>query len=499
VLGGPLGTAMAWGAFGVGVGGAASETDRYLVNQAATNTDLDPNKSVVPQDMKGHWGWVVASWVGAGLDFGAAVQATRMLKAGMEVDQAIKILSAQHKIPAEVLDAAYRTAEKGAQDPKTLQKILKSAMPEKLAAQANGLMKTPRILEPAEFAQKFGSESADAVTTFTKGKDGVTRAEVFFRKGGNPLSMREEAVHLTQLAEGGDTAKKIGMLTEENLGKWPQMATEQRLEVYKAKVEVEIDAQQQLLQQFGEGDPKYVKSVEQNLENLQARRAEVDAGVKNPKSVEGADWLEEAQAPRLFSKSGAWKWGQPNVDGIPAHPSVRQPFKQIEERLNPEEIKRIQKTYGIENENESEARAIWHILQQRDTKEVIAGEDEIKRFFGISRKENSVNMADALQIRSNGKLVPIEVKNESTITIVDGSNSLFKKFRKISEKVDVSKIEHFEVICNSKSHLEPNFRVDKLGKLEEMISGTTPPEWRVVTFGEKPVYIRYGDLGEISK
>jgi hypothetical protein len=49
--------------------------------------------------------------------------------------------------------------------------------------------------------------------------------------------MREEAVHLTQLAEGGDTAKKMGLLTEENQSKWPQMATEQRLEVYKAKVE----------------------------------------------------------------------------------------------------------------------------------------------------------------------------------------------------------------------------------------------------------------------
>jgi hypothetical protein len=58
-----------------------------------------------------------------------------------------------------------------------------------------------------------------------------------------------------------------------------------------------------LLQQFGEGDPKYVKSVQQNLENLQVRRAEVEAGVKNPQTVEGADWLQEAQAPRLFSKS----------------------------------------------------------------------------------------------------------------------------------------------------------------------------------------------------
>jgi hypothetical protein len=94
----------------------------------------------------------------------------------------------------------------------------------------------------------------------------------------------------------------IGLLTEENLSKWPQMATEQRLDVYKAKVEVEINAQQRLLQQFGEGDPKYVKQVQQNLENLQARRVEVETGVKNPQSVKEADWLKEHQLPRLFSK-----------------------------------------------------------------------------------------------------------------------------------------------------------------------------------------------------
>jgi hypothetical protein len=78
---------------------------------------------------------------------------------------------------------------------------------------------------------------------------------------------------------------------------------EQRLDIYKAKVEVEIDAQQRLLKQFGEGDPQYVRSVRHNLENLQSRMAEVDLGVKNPKSVEDADWLREAEKPRLFSKN----------------------------------------------------------------------------------------------------------------------------------------------------------------------------------------------------
>jgi hypothetical protein len=114
--------------------------------------------------------------------------------------------------------------------------------------------------------------------------------------------MREEAVHIAQLAEGGDTGKKIGLLTEENLSKWPQMVTEQRLDVYKAKVEVEINAQRRLLQQFEEGDPRYVNDVQHNLENLEVRLAEVESGIKNPQSVKGADWLHEKQFPHLFSK-----------------------------------------------------------------------------------------------------------------------------------------------------------------------------------------------------
>jgi hypothetical protein len=186
---------------------------------------------------------------------------------------------------------------------------------------------------------------------------------------------------------------------------------EQRLDIYKAKVEVEIDAQQRLLKQFGEGDPQYVRSVRHNLENLQSRMAEVDLGVKNPKSVQDADWLQEAEKPRLFSKAGTWKWGQPNVDGIPAHPSARRPLKEIEENLSPEKIQEIKIQYGLQNENESEARAVWHILQQKDTKQVIAGEDNIKRFFGLSIKKKGINMTDDLKITKDGKLIPIEVKN----------------------------------------------------------------------------------------
>jgi predicted RND superfamily exporter protein len=67
-LGGPgiqvLGATMGWVGLGIGLGDAIATTDAYFVNQAGTNTNLDPSKTLMPQDMKGHWGWVAASWVG---------------------------------------------------------------------------------------------------------------------------------------------------------------------------------------------------------------------------------------------------------------------------------------------------------------------------------------------------------------------------------------------------------------------------------------------------
>jgi hypothetical protein len=63
------------------------------------------------------------------------------------------------------------------------------------------------------------------------------------------------------------------------------------------------------------------------------------------------------------------------------------PFKQLqEEKLTPDVIRDIQKRFSLEkeNENESEVRAVWHILQEKKIKEVIAGEREIKRFFNMN-------------------------------------------------------------------------------------------------------------------
>jgi hypothetical protein len=238
---------------------------------------------------------------GAGLDIGAAVKAARLLKTGMTVEEVIKTTSKAHNIPEELLRGAYTASGKGTSDPKGLKNILTSALPKEVAEQA-GKNVDVAVLSAEEFAKQTGSKTGNAVTKLVKGEDGVLRAQVIVREGANPNVLLEEAVHVAQLSDPKLTPK-LAKLTEDNLANWPKMSTQQRLDVYKTKIELEIDAQQRLLQQYAKGDPAYAKGVQQNLDNLQVRLAEVDLGVKNPKSVEGEKWLDRAEPPRLFSKS----------------------------------------------------------------------------------------------------------------------------------------------------------------------------------------------------
>jgi hypothetical protein len=296
------GLALALGIGAVAVGGidATLTTEEYFRNQAATNTDINPEESLMPQDMKGHWGWVVASWVGAGLDIGAAVKAARLLKAGMQVDEVIEITSKTHNISADALRAAYEASGTASSDPKVLKQLLTSALPREIAQQTQQGLKVT-VLEPAEFFERFGSASSDASTVLHQGKNGL-EVEVFVRKGADPVSMMEEAAHIAQTTDKSLT-DKMAKLSEENLANWAKMTPEQQAELYKTKLELEIDAQNRLLRQFGEGDPAYAKSVQQTLENLETRLAEVDLGLKNPESLKGKPWLDPTQPPRLFSKT----------------------------------------------------------------------------------------------------------------------------------------------------------------------------------------------------
>jgi hypothetical protein len=243
---------------------------------------------------------VVASWVGAGLDLGAAVHATRLLKTGMTVEEVIRTTSKAHNIPEELLRGAYTASGKGTSDPVLLKNVLTSALPKEIAQQA-GKNVDVAVLSAEEFAKQTGSKTGNAVTKLVKGEDGVLRAQVLVREGADPNVLLEEAAHVAQLSDPKLTPK-LAKLTEENLANWPKMKPQQQVDLYKAKLELEIDAQKRVLQQFSKSDPSYIAKVQQNLENLELRLAEVDVNIKNPESIVSKYWWDKDQAPRLFNK-----------------------------------------------------------------------------------------------------------------------------------------------------------------------------------------------------
>jgi hypothetical protein len=79
---GGLSLAMSAGALGLGLFDAVSTTDDYLVKKAASNTNPDPNQSIVHPEEVPHWGWLVVAWAGVGLDAFDVVKAVKAIGAG---------------------------------------------------------------------------------------------------------------------------------------------------------------------------------------------------------------------------------------------------------------------------------------------------------------------------------------------------------------------------------------------------------------------------------
>ncbi|MBK7538218.1 MAG: DUF4157 domain-containing protein [Myxococcales bacterium] len=74
------GTSLAFtaGAVGLGAYDAVTTTEDYFAQNAATNTDLDPDGGILPAEARMHWGWLVAAWAGVALDFADVLKAARV-------------------------------------------------------------------------------------------------------------------------------------------------------------------------------------------------------------------------------------------------------------------------------------------------------------------------------------------------------------------------------------------------------------------------------------
>lgn len=315
LVGGPVGVAMAVGALGVGVADAVIATDRYLTSRATSNTDVNREAGLMPADISGDWAWVVVAWLGVGLSFVDAVKAVRAARMAGASDAALQQIAKEYQVDYELLRRAYAKTLLGRAkpDPVALQGILRSAMDEATLAK---LGDTPvRVLSDAEFTQLLGSQTGEAAVVFNRANQGELRAVVYFRESGNPLALREEAVHLAQALDP-ENAAKIKALRQINQAQWGRMSLQQRLATYRTKLELEIDAQRKVIGRGGEKE--YLEDLGEHLRTMEDRLKEVDhllSDTERLKSGTHPEWLQPGDfdkattlfaKPRLPQSGGQW-------------------------------------------------------------------------------------------------------------------------------------------------------------------------------------------------
>jgi hypothetical protein len=106
LIGGPFGAAMALGALTSDVVDAIHDTDEYFVKKAASNTDVDPNKSILDPESAPGWGWLIVSWAAVGLDVLDVKAAVKAIEVGQKsvsqaAEELAKLKAGTRGLPAE--------------------------------------------------------------------------------------------------------------------------------------------------------------------------------------------------------------------------------------------------------------------------------------------------------------------------------------------------------------------------------------------------------------
>jgi hypothetical protein len=185
---------------------------------------------------------------------------------------------------------------------------------------------------------------------------------------------------------------------------------------------------------------------------------------------------------------------------IPEHTSARSG------RVSKEELRRVRQQHPdlyakyrkeLEKNNPeakstmSEMRAIALVKRQKSTAGLVAGENECADFLNVPRK---TKMVDIVKTENSGLRVPIEVKNEETLSLGSKGNNALSKFENIANHTDMNQISHFEIIADTKSKLPGNFRVNNQGTLERLIS--EKDGWKRVEYGGKEVRVHRAPIDD---
>ena len=184
-----------------------------------------------------------------------------------------------------------------------------------------------RVLPEAEYRALTRSESGPVVTLIQDGKPVVVVRE------GTPISrLADEGPHLRQ-SRDPSTRDRVARLDEATLSQWDHLDLDLQIELYRTKIELEIDAHQEILRSLENVAPTTPESLAHltaeidrtaaTLRNLNARLNEVDnigptqRAAIEAKTEKRPQYLE--QPARLFSKdSPAGRMGS-SSDEIAAH------------------------------------------------------------------------------------------------------------------------------------------------------------------------------------
>ena len=227
--------------------------------------------------------------------------AQRVDNPGLDYDQFVRDLEAGRVTPDPAAAARFR---------RTLQAELTAGLPPGQGRLLDGV--PVEVLSDADFARMTRSASGQAVTVIDGGKP-----RILMRESADLHVLREEGIHAAQVLDRR-TAHAASLLDEANMARWDRLPLQTKIEMYRAKLDLEIDAQHTLIAGLrdstaamppGPGRAALASQLDaaaRNLDTLSHRRIELDAfgPLDRLRARFGRGPLAARldQPPRLFTK-----------------------------------------------------------------------------------------------------------------------------------------------------------------------------------------------------
>jgi hypothetical protein len=225
---------------------------------------------------------------------------THNLSPGAQKRLRIETLEQLAKRADEVGNAA-RAMMKGSEEVLAKTKELGVAMKtyvEKLAGGKPVAEFKLQVLSEAEFEARFGSKKGRAVFVMEEGKP-----TVYARLDTRTTEIADEAAHVVQLGDAA-LASDLKYLDEAHIADWKKMSVSDKMEFFKRKLNVEIDAKQRILKTLTGVEER--ATAEANLADLEALQKQVGSvtdeqlAKMNAKILKEPEFLE--QPSRAFGK-----------------------------------------------------------------------------------------------------------------------------------------------------------------------------------------------------